>query len=82
MVLHLPGDFSSVSGGRSFWIHNELDPCGQPWCLDLHGGSMPLFDDRFSSEDFFPGQQEVSAMVSLGLSKLVDRRDADDQPKT
>ena len=43
---------------------------------------MPLFDDRFSSEDFFPGQQEVSAMVSLGLSKLVDRRDADDQPKT
>lgn len=29
LVLHLPGDFSSVSEGRCFQIHNELDPCGQ-----------------------------------------------------
>lgn len=44
--------------------------------------SMPLFDDGFSSEGLFPGQWEVRAMVYLSLSKLVDRRDTDDQPKT
>lgn len=61
---------------------SELDPYEQPWCLDQHVDNMLLFDDQFSSEGLFPGQWEVPAIVSHGLSKLIDKRDAEHQPKT
>lgn len=56
-----------------------MDSCGG-WIYMV--AACPFFDDGFSSEGLFPGQWEVRAVVSLGLNKLVDRRDIDDQPKT
>lgn len=57
-----------------------MDSCGGWWIYMV--AACPFFDDGFSSEGLFPGQWEVRAVVSLGLNKLVDRRDTDDQPKT